>query len=97
MTVTAKKKSRAPAKVPAPKQTKLPAKEPVAPKPEAETPKPSEQKTVLVEPLSGPAFQLTMQIIDSADFKGRDVNQVIAVKMELARVAGLRTDPGNGQ
>ena len=90
------KKSRAPAKVSAPKKDKLPAKEPVAPKPEV-TPKPSEPVSTLVEPLSGPAFQLTMQIIDNADFKGREVQQVIAVKMELARAAGLRNAPGDGQ
>ncbi len=83
--------------MPAPKKVKLPAQEPAAPKPEEETPKPSEPVIKLVEPLSGPAFQLTMQIIDNADFKGREVNQVIAVKMELARVAGLRNAPGDGQ
>lgn len=94
MTVAAKKKSRAPAKVSAPKKAKLPAKEPVAPEPQQE-PTQAPEKLALVAPLSEPVFRLVMQIIDNTDFKGREINNVIAVKMELARVAGLRQ--GDGQ
>ncbi len=80
-----KKKTRAPAKVSAPK---LPAKKPAAP-----TPTPAQPS---VAPLDGNVFKLLIQIIDNADFKGREVNQVLAVKLELARVAGLR-QTGDGK
>lgn len=103
--MTNKKTKRAPAKSP---RSKLPAKVPAAPKPEPDVKTPDEEEDkqvepqlgVLVQPLSEQVFQLLMQIIDNTDFKGREVNQVIAVKLELARVAGLRTAPqqlGNGQ
>lgn len=96
-----KRKTKAPANVPA---LKLPAKEPVAPTPDQETPtpdpavKPELASTNLVEPLGQNAFQLILQIIDNADFKGREASQVLAVKMELIRVAGLKVQaPGDGQ
>ena len=94
--MTNKKTKRAPAKSP---RSKLPAKVPAAPKPEVKTPdkeiaQPEPQLSTLVEPLSEQVFQLLMQIIDNTDFKGREVNQVIAVKLELARVAGLRNPLG---
>lgn len=91
-----KKRTRAPAKQPAPK---LSAKEPAA-TPDQETPSPTAEvlpePTVLVAQLSQNAFQLIMQIIDNANFKGSEAGQVLAVKLELARVAGLRT-AGDGQ
>lgn len=88
--MTAKNKKRAPAKRPAPK-TKLPVKEPAAPDtPDDEQPT-IDVPTQLVEPLNGQVLSLLMQIIDNTDFKGREINQVIAVKLELARVAGIQT------
>ncbi len=91
---SAKKQKRAPAKRPAPK---LPAKEPAVPLLDKDTPTHDPSAPIaLVEPLDRTTFQLVMQVIDNADFKGRESNKVIAVKLELARVAGLRT-PGNGE
>lgn len=89
-----KKKTRAPATVPA---LKLPVEELAAPTPDANTkiPEPT-QSVAMVETLSQNAFKLIMQIIDNADFKGREVSQVLAIKLELVRVAGLRTT-GDGQ
>lgn len=77
---------------------KLPANESAAPTPDNDIqPKVPEAPSVeMVEPLNQNAFQLIMQIIDNADFKGREVSQVLAVKLELARVAGLR-QTGDGK
>jgi len=88
-----KNRKRAPAKRPAPK---LPAKESAVPTPDQDTPTPEPVLTVMVEPLNQNTLNLVMQIIDNADFKGHEVSKVLAVKLELARVAGLRT-PGDGQ
>ena len=68
-----------------PVQTKTPAKEP------AKTPEPAqEQLATMVEPLAPQAFQLVVNIIDSAPMKGSDAQIIIQLKMELARVAGVQ-------
>ncbi len=86
--MTAKKTNRAPRR-PAAKQ---PANKPVAPELPVETPDDNNKPApvVMVEPLSPQVLNLVLQIIDNTDFKGSEVNQVIAVKLELARVAGAR-------
>ncbi len=71
---------KTPAKVPA--KPKTPAAEPAA------TPEP--QLSTLVEPLAPQALKLALNIIDNADIKGKDANLVIQLKLELARVAGVR-------
>lgn len=43
----------------------------------------------LVEPLDPQAFQMVMQVIDKADFKGSDMGNVLLLRRELARVSGI--------
>jgi len=93
--VANKKTARARTKRPAPKPT---TKESAAPTPDqaTHTQDQSAPAAAMVAPLDKNVFQLVMQIIDNADFKGSQINRVLAVKLELARVAGLR-QTGNGQ
>lgn len=44
----------------------------------------------LVQPLAPDAFKFVLAIIDNAEFKGGDAGNVIMLKNELARVAGMQ-------
>jgi len=44
-----------------------------------------------VEPLDKEAFRTVIQIIDRAEFKGSEAGNVIMLKKELARAAGMPT------
>lgn len=48
-----------------------------------------------VRPLDPKAFQLVMSIIDNAQIRGADANNILQLRMELARVANVRQASGN--
>ena len=62
-----------------------PAAAPVA-APVAQAPAP-------LEPLTQDAFKMVLGIIDRSDVKGSDAGNIILLKQELARVAGLSQNP----
>ncbi len=58
-------------------------------RPKART-KPKAKPTTLVVPLDPKAFQYAIKLIDSAPTVGADAGNVIMLKRELARAAGLK-------
>lgn len=69
------------------KQTKKPAaKSPAAETPAVATPPVAPAAPA---PLDKQAFQMVLNIIDASDIKGSDAGNIILLKQELARVAGL--------
>lgn len=74
---------------------KQPVKSPAV-KPELDGPEktgapegPAATDPTLVKPLAQDAFRFVMSVIDRSDFKGGEAGNVIILKNELARVAGL--------
>jgi hypothetical protein len=69
---------------------KAPAK---APAKETAESTPEEDKRQPVEPLASDAFQMLMELIDNAPFKGKDAIAVLNLKREVVRVAGIEARP----
>ena len=49
----------------------------------------AKEEVKLVAPLDQGAFKSLLQIIDNSDIKGGDAQNILKIKAELARVAGL--------
>jgi len=47
----------------------------------------------LVAPLKADMLRMVMSIIDNANVKGSDAGSILILKQELARVAGVQTQP----
>lgn len=68
---------------------KAPVKKPAAKKAAAEE-KPEQPEVQMVAPMHPDAFRLAMAIVNAADIKGGDAENVLLLKRELARVAGAQ-------
>jgi hypothetical protein len=78
-------------KTPAKRSARKPRAKKPAPKVDADAKKAEDNKRPeMVAPLNREAFQMVMSIIQNANIKGADVENVIQLKMELMRVAGVR-------
>jgi hypothetical protein len=66
-------------------------KTPAAKKPATRAKEPEARP--LVEPLNSQMFKFLMELIDNAPIAGRDAMNVLALKQEVARVAGVRIAP----
>ena len=65
-------------------------KKPVEKKTPAKKTAPAAKEEVkLVAPLDQGAFKTMLQLIDASDIKGGDAQNILKLKAELARVAGL--------
>ena len=72
---------------------KTPVRKPAAVKEVVEPQVPAAPAPQLVQVMQPAAFQMVMSIIDEASVKGSDAGNVIMLKQELARVAGMTQKP----
>lgn len=72
------------------KTKKTPAKKPAAKKNANKQPRVEQPTQQLVQPLAKEALQMVLGIIDRSDVKGGDAGNIIMLKQELARAAGIK-------